>query len=96
MNQGKYAKQTQVHKIRETNFVNLHFKEIVNPWVCTKFLHENNKVGRVTFFLKNEFIAFFPYKNFTRVKLHTFQELNLRTRVQHCGPGCDLYFQQYR
>jgi hypothetical protein len=45
-----YAKQTQVHKIRETNFVNLHFKVIINPWVSMKFLHENDKVGRVTFF----------------------------------------------
>jgi hypothetical protein len=26
INQGKYAKHTQVHKIRITNFVDLHFK----------------------------------------------------------------------
>jgi hypothetical protein len=57
--EGKYAKQTQVHKIRITNFVDLHFKVIMNPWVFMKFSHENGKVGRVTFFLKNEFVALF-------------------------------------
>jgi hypothetical protein len=38
--QGKYARQAQVHKIRETNFVDLHFKEIVNPRVSTEFFHK--------------------------------------------------------
>jgi hypothetical protein len=27
-----------------------------------KFSHENGKVGRVTFFLKNEFVALFHWK----------------------------------
>jgi hypothetical protein len=50
INQGKHAKQAQVHKIRETNFVDLHFKEIINLRVSTWFSHENSKVGRVTIF----------------------------------------------
>jgi hypothetical protein len=61
--------------------------EIINPWVSTNFLHENDKVGRVMFFLKNEFIASFPYRNFTRVKLHSFQELKLQTESSTMWPG---------
>jgi hypothetical protein len=68
-------------------FVNLHFKEIINPWVSTKFLHENGKVGSVMFFLKNEFIASFPFKNFIRVKLHSFQELKLQKESSTMWPG---------
>jgi hypothetical protein len=48
INQDKYAKQTQVH-----------FKEIMTSWFSRNFLHEYDKVGRVTFFLKNEFVALF-------------------------------------
>jgi hypothetical protein len=50
INLGKYARRMQVPKIHRTNFVNLHYKEITNPQASTKFLHENGKVGRVTFF----------------------------------------------
>jgi hypothetical protein len=87
MNQGKYAKQTQVHKIHKTNFVDLHFNEIINPWVSMNFLHENDKVGREMFFLYKEFIALFPYKKFTRVKLHSFQELKLQKESSTMWPG---------
>jgi ribosomal protein L23 len=31
INHGKYAKHMHVHKIRITNFVDLHFKGIMNP-----------------------------------------------------------------
>jgi hypothetical protein len=92
MNQGKYAKQTQVHKIRETNFVNLHFKEIVNPWVCTKFLHENNKVGRVTFFLKKEFIALFHSKISKELNYIASKELEFQ---KESSTSCDHCFPQY-
>jgi hypothetical protein len=80
INQGKYAKQTQVHKIRETNFVDLHFKEIMNHWIFTIFLHENGKVGRVTFFLKKRFYCIIPFKNFKRIKLHSFQKARISER----------------
>jgi hypothetical protein len=87
INLGKYAKRAQVHKIRETNFVDLLFKEIMKHWVFTKFLHENGKVGRVMFFLKNDFIALFPFKNFTRIKLHSFQDLEFQKESSTMWPG---------
>jgi hypothetical protein len=36
INLGKYARQTQVHKICETNFVDVYSKEIVNLWASMK------------------------------------------------------------
>jgi hypothetical protein len=78
--EGKYAKQTQVHKIRITNFVDLHFKVIMNPWVFMKFSHENGKVGRVTFFLKKRVCCLIPLKNFKRIKLHSFQRARILER----------------
>jgi hypothetical protein len=48
---------------------------------------KNGKVGRVTFFLKNEFIALFPYKNFTRVMLHSFEELKEQKESSTIWPG---------
>jgi hypothetical protein len=49
VNPGRFAMCTQVHKIRETNFVNLHFNELGNyqPLEIHEILHENSKVGRV-------------------------------------------------
>jgi hypothetical protein len=53
INPGRFATCTQVHKIRETNFVDLHFNEQGNYQPLEiHFLHENSNVGRVTFFLK--------------------------------------------
>jgi hypothetical protein len=52
----------------------------MNPSVFTKFLHENSKVGRVTFFLKKGVYCLIPFKNFKRIKLHSFQRARISER----------------
>jgi hypothetical protein len=52
----------------------------MNHWIFTIFLHENGKVGRVTFFLKKRFYCIIPFKNFKRIKLHSFQKARISER----------------
>jgi hypothetical protein len=73
----------QVHKIRDTNFVDLFSNEMQSlcdereqkkpKGTIHEILHENGKVGRVTFFLKNELIALDSYK-ISYNTLHSFGE----------------------
>jgi hypothetical protein len=48
-------------------------------------LHENGKVGRVTFFLKNEFIALVSYKTSRNYRYTTLKDCKVKKVVQQYG-----------